>query len=82
MYAVVKSGVYLQDVWLCADLEEAVKVFLEHINNDSNSYHDWEIVHIKQGESLANGEILLSQIKPADGSVVTLGMVHKLLEEK
>ena len=82
MYAVVKSGVYLQDVWLCADLEEAVKVFLEQINNDSDSYHDWEIVHIKQGESLANGEILLSQFKPADGSMVTLEMVQKLLEEK
>ena len=82
MYAVVKSGVYLQDVWLCTDLEEAVEVFLERINNDRDSYHDWEIVNIKQGESLANGEILLSQTKPADGSVVTLGMLQKLLEEK
>lgn len=82
MYTVVKSGVYLQDVWLCIDLEEAVKIFSEQINNDDDSYHDWEIVRIKQGESLTNGEILLSQSKPTDSSVVTLEMVQKLLEEK
>jgi len=82
MYTVVKAGNYIQDVWLCADLEEAVKVFLEKINNDRDRYHDLEIVHIKQGESLVNGEILLSHRKPEDGSVVTLEMVQKLLEEK
>lgn len=82
MYTVVKSGVYLHDAWLCTDLEQAVKVFSEQINNDSDNYHDWKIVRIKQGESLANGEILLSQIKPSDGSMVTLEMVQKVLEEK
>lgn len=81
MYTVVKFGVYLHDAWLCTDLEEAVKIFSEQINNDSDSYHDWKIVYIKQGESLTNGEILLSQSKPTDGSVVTLEMVQKVLEE-
>ena len=43
MYAILKQGVYTQDVWIFKTKEEAHEEYENFIEKDTDDYHYWEL---------------------------------------
>ena len=66
MYAIVKSGVYLQDIYFVKGLDKAKKLLVDKVNADRDEYHVWDLALVSEYLSIDNWPVLYSLKKPVN----------------
>lgn len=54
MYAILKYGVYLHDVYFVKDLDKGKNLLVEKVNQDKDEYHEWVMVEVEEGCELGD----------------------------
>ncbi len=64
MYAIIKSGVYIQGVYLVDSLLAGKAMLVNKVNEDSDNYHRWGLVEVIGSEDIADAPVLYTICKP------------------
>lgn len=88
MYAILKYGVYLHDVYFVKDLDKAKEFLVDNVNDDRDEYHTWALVEVEEGKDIIDCRELFSLKKPIndeypkyDNDVVGINPKHYHLVE-
>lgn len=65
-YALLKSGVYLQDIYFVNDLTTGKELLVEKVNEDRDDYHTWDLTKVVEAVSVDEWKVLYSLSKPVN----------------